>query len=91
MVRVGFCGVFSSPKQGCALDCSLHYCKTSQSAMGTEELQYGVRAEDFSNKAQLVTAIQKKGDAKHNQGLNNLHNLRRSLVLNPKARRFPLL
>lgn len=32
--------------------------------METEELQYGVRTQHFSNESQLVTAIQKQDDAK---------------------------
>lgn len=69
------------------MDHSLRYCEASPSAMGAEELRYGVREEDFANESQLVTAIQEK-DPKHNQGLNDLHNIR---VLNPNMRWFPLL
>lgn len=71
-----FAGFFEPPKEGCVLDRSLRYREASHSATEAGELQYGARAEYFSNESHLVTAMRKKEDAKHNEGLNNPHNLR---------------
>jgi len=77
-VGSGLCRFFFNPQSKDVPDITRYVPARQVPLQWERALQYGVGAEYFGNKPQLVTAVQKKEDAKHNQGLNNLHSLRRS-------------